>query len=186
MARYVLLLALATGVAACGSGTPPLEHEAALLSLHQTVMTAHLDGDVEPWLAVESDDYVSVNSLMPFAEDDYSITGWFQLGTTGGTQTLFAGTDENGNAGSLLQVGADGRLRYTHRYPLGTAGGTTLVSDVPVLDGWHHFAAVKSGSDLKLYVDKVLKATDIDNTVIPDGLRIVFGQLGIKRFPCIP
>ncbi len=62
MKRGIGPVAVVIWVLGCAPGSPTeAEHRAALLSLHQTVMTAHLEGDIEPWMAIESDDYVSAN-----------------------------------------------------------------------------------------------------------------------------
>lgn len=54
--------ALLLSAAACAppGGATEADRQ-ALLDLHAFVIEAHVEGDVDGWLAVESDDYVSVN-----------------------------------------------------------------------------------------------------------------------------
>jgi hypothetical protein len=56
------MLGLALFLSAC-SGAPGGEGEsrAQLLAMHEQVLEAHRTGDVERWMAVEGDDYVSAN-----------------------------------------------------------------------------------------------------------------------------
>jgi ketosteroid isomerase-like protein len=56
------MLGLALFLSAC-SGAPGGEGEsrAQLLAMHEQVLEAHRTGDVERWMAVEDDDYVSAN-----------------------------------------------------------------------------------------------------------------------------
>ena len=58
LTRAVLALALMpVGL----SGARQNADEAELLRMHETVMEAHRQGDVEPWMALEAEEYVSVN-----------------------------------------------------------------------------------------------------------------------------
>jgi len=65
----------APALVACGGGrveqaapkSPPAPSDraadvAALLAIHQTVLTAHLEGKVEPWMATEADRIVQANN----------------------------------------------------------------------------------------------------------------------------
>jgi len=67
LAAAFALLAVA---AACRAGRPDAgartadraADEAALRAMHQTVLTAHLEGKVEPWMATEADRIVQANN----------------------------------------------------------------------------------------------------------------------------
>ena len=48
-------------VAACGPGSPAVDEESELLAIHQAVIQAHLDGDVDAWIDLGSEEYVSAN-----------------------------------------------------------------------------------------------------------------------------
>ena len=62
-----ILTALLTGFvlfffSGCTAQTPDLESEkATLLALHQNVLQAHLDSDVEQWMQLEAAEYISAN-----------------------------------------------------------------------------------------------------------------------------
>jgi hypothetical protein len=58
-ATLVCLIALLTPTSLAGSQQSADELE--LLRIHETVMESHRQGDVEPWMAVESEQYTSVN-----------------------------------------------------------------------------------------------------------------------------
>ena len=47
---------------ACQDGSGPVEAEEILLALHEQVLDAHRTGDLEAWMAVEGDRYVSANN----------------------------------------------------------------------------------------------------------------------------
>ena len=54
-------VALSGLVASCTAG-PDLEAEAELLlGLHERLLEAHRNGDVDSWMALEADDYISAN-----------------------------------------------------------------------------------------------------------------------------
>ncbi len=97
----------------------------------------------------------------------YSAAVWFQVdGGTGSRDILSVhgsagGTDVHG---ILLEVGADGRLRFLHRFPF-AAAGTNIYSDARYDDGaWHHAVLVKSVTALTAYVDGQQVGSAVDST----------------------
>ncbi|MCJ7551255.1 MAG: LamG domain-containing protein, partial [Anaerolineae bacterium] len=90
-------------------------------------------------------------TVTAFEPGNYTIAAWFRS-SAGTEQTLFAATAPSGpTQGIWLRLGSDGKLR--HDYQL--SGEAAVVSStVSLADGaWHHVAAAKSGTQLKLYVD---------------------------------
>ncbi|MFT7585691.1 MAG: hypothetical protein ACI9EW_002119, partial [Cellvibrionaceae bacterium] len=126
-------------------------------------------------------DWVGPIDGVDFAQGDYTVATWMKTSVTA-SQSIFAGTDPDTDGhGLLLEVNSNGTLRYLHRMPSNT-GGTNKNSLTFVSDGaWHHIAAVKEGSVMRLYIDG---SEEIPNTVITDtstfdhAMNIAIGRLG--------
>jgi hypothetical protein len=97
----------------------------------------------------------------------YSASLWFQAEGGTGSRDILSVHGSVGGAdvhGILLEVGADGRLRFLHRFPF-TAAGTNVYSDARYDDGaWHHATLVKSTDTVTLYVDGQQVGWAPDNT----------------------
>lgn len=101
------------------------------------------------------DDFLRLDQS-DFVKGDYSLSGWFKTGYSGGTQTIFAASDPGNNSkfGTLIELNSAGRVRWLDRFPTGNSGGTWLTSATGYNDNtWHHFLAVKSGTDMTLILD---------------------------------
>ncbi|MDJ0755910.1 MAG: Calx-beta domain-containing protein [Ardenticatenaceae bacterium] len=127
-----------------------------------------LDGDDDHLLLGEVD----------FAQGDYTIGVWFNSSASGASQTILAAVSETSNHGVLLELQSDGRLRYLHRFPSGTSGGSNIFSGSAYNDGaWHYATAVRQGSSMTLYVDGVEIGTATAAQNAPEALEVVIGQL---------
>jgi hypothetical protein len=74
-----------------------------------------------------------------------------------------------------------GRFRFLHRNPPGFdhAVGTSCYSAKAYsLRRWQHLAAVKQGTELRLYVDGVLADKQVERKSLPPNLAMVVGELG--------
>ena len=71
-------------------------------------------------------------------------------------------------------------IRFLHRSPPGSDSklGTSLFTPIPYrVNVWQHLAAVREGTELRLYIDGKLVASDEDPTPMFDDLTLVMGQL---------
>jgi hypothetical protein len=97
--------------------------------------------------------------------------------------------------GLLLEIGGPrstdseiehpGRVRYLHRNPPGgdfNSGTSCFSEDVYELRKWQHVVAVKTSTQLKLYVNGALAAEKDDPTTLPPGMKIIVGQLDREQF----
>jgi len=144
--------------------------------------TAGEEGRFGHALRFDGNDYIVVDNL-DFAPANYTILAWFK--TSGSTQqAIFAATNPaDSNHGLLLELDADGRLRYLYRVPTGSSGGQVLSSAVTTNDGdWHHVAAVKDVTTLALYVGGQRVVTGTADTDFAVPLDVVIGRLG-KTLP---
>lgn len=108
----------------------------------------------------------------------YTVSAWFRTEAPEDQAVLAAAIPGTGDHQIVVQVNADGSIRYTHRDPPSTTGGSTLVSAGGYNDGqWHHVAAVKSSSQVLLYVDGQLTGQSADNSGTTEGLDFVVGKL---------
>lgn len=108
-----------------------------------------------------------------FGDQDFTIECWFyQTGDGAGYYRTLLSTC-NANDGFYLTAGDDDLIRKPLFYCGFTGGNTTLNSaDAVPLNEWHHIAAVRDGSQLRLYVDGAQKdSTDISGSYTYDGSR---------------
>jgi hypothetical protein len=124
------------------------------------------------------DDYVDCGAI-DFAQGEYTLEAWFKTSSSD-KDSFLAATD--GNHGILLEVGDNGRIRYLHRYPLGSSGGKNLYSSATVNDGqWHHVAAVVSSTNMLLYIDGQQVGSTSAPDPFPSSLDVVLGRLAITN-----
>lgn len=77
--RIVAAGLLAAGVLFGACAGPRVDHAAdvaALVAIHKTVLTAHLEGKIEPWMATEADKIVQANNgVISFPEKSARAAG---------------------------------------------------------------------------------------------------------------
>jgi hypothetical protein len=109
-----------------------------------------------------TNDRVVVNGSWTLAQ--YTVSMWFrQDGGTGVQRDIVSMEDASGGHGTLLEIGTNGTLRFLHRAPMATTGGAATESlyspTAPATGTWHHAAAVKTATDMVMYIDGVQVAT---------------------------
>ncbi|MFH1883853.1 MAG: LamG domain-containing protein, partial [Planctomycetota bacterium] len=116
----------------------------------------------------------------------YTITLWFRVEDGSGQRDIFSAYAPGVQHGILLELGGDGTLRYLHRYPLGTGGGTNIYTTTTYDDGaWYHAAMVKSVDTIALYIngEQVDSAADTSEFNPGDAFGVVLGILDHERAP---
>ncbi len=123
------------------------------------IMALQLDG---------VDDYVDCGnpSALDFGTGDFTISAWINMTATERGTVYAKGGDNSGGIRYTFAMGEgnnDGKMTLTtdDDSTKVQAMGGTIVND----GAWHHVAAMRSGTDLLVYVDGVLDGT---NTV-PEG-----------------
>ena len=121
-----------------------------------------------------SDDYVVVNGS--FALPQYSVALWFRQDSGTGAQRDLISVEAAGQlSGILLEVGTDGRLRFLHRAPLAATGGSSLyTTSSPDAGSWHHMAAVKSDSQMVIYLDGEAVVSQAETTQFDASPTLVY------------
>ncbi len=113
-------------------------------------------------------DYVRVEGSYDLPT--YSASLWFRVDGGTAERDILSIYDSNGDHGILLELRGEGTLRYLHRAPLGTSGGTDIYSVATTDDGaWYHAGLVKTAESTTLYINGELAGTADDTTE--------FGQL---------
>jgi len=122
-------------------------------------------------------DYIDFENTLAVGST-YTMEGWFNS-SNGSTQDLIALTEGESNSHyALVELQSNGQLRFLHRSPAGTGGGTNIYSGSDYNDGqWHHVAAVKNASGLTLYVDGIQEGTATDSSAIEDNVDLTIGQI---------
>jgi len=116
----------------------------------------------------------------------YTITIWFRAGSNIGVQqdVVSAYKSPGVGHGILLEVTTSGTLRYLHRYPLGTGGGSNIYTTATYNDNqWYHAAMVKAQGQIRLYINGQEVGTATDNSVFNPGdtFGIALGILDHER-----
>ena len=129
------------------------------------------------------DDYIFIDGAYNLPV--YTITIWFRVDAPG-QQDLVSAYAVGVQHGILLELGANGTLRYLHRFPLGTGGGSNFFTQdtFDQIDGsWNHAAMVKSADEITLYVNGVNVGSAPDNSVFDptDSFGIALGTLDNER-----
>ncbi len=108
------------------------------------------DGDHRGVLVFDGvDDYVFIDGH--FNLPVYTMTLWFRVDNGSGQRDIISAYAKGVQHGILLELQADGTLRYLHRYPLGTGGGTNIFTTTTYDDGaWYHAAMVKAENKITL------------------------------------
>jgi len=123
-----------------------------------------LDG-VEDYLGISSNDDFG------FGTGDFTIEGWFYFDSVAGTQGLLdfrAGADVD--VGLYLNLNAGNPEVYID-------GTTVLASPTTLSTGtWYHIAVSRSGTDLRLYVDGVIKDSATDSTDLGSAKPLIIGS----------
>jgi len=128
-----------------------------------------------------TDDYIFIDGHFQLAE--YTMTVWFRVDSLAQRDILSAYAT-GVQHGILLEVQAAGTLRYLHRYPLGTGGGTNVYSTASYADGnWYHAAIVKSAGQIALYIDGEQIGAAADTSVFDptDSFGLAVGILDNER-----
>lgn len=117
----------------------------------------------------------------------YTMAMWFRVdGDMGDHQDVLSAYAPGVQHGILLEVRSDGVLRYLHRYPLGTGGGTNIYTTTRYNDGpWYHAAMVKAEGQILLYINGQEVGSAADNSVFNPGdtFGIALGILDDERAP---
>jgi hypothetical protein len=127
------------------------------------------------------DDYIFIDGRWKLGQ--YTMSVWFRCDSPGQRDILSA-YERGVQHGILVELGTDGRIRFLHRFPLGTGGGTNVYSTGNAADGqWHHVAVTKSAVEIALYLDGVRVGSAADSSVFnpTDYFSLCVGQLDNER-----
>ena len=155
----------------------PIFYQLVALFLMATPLTAQQGNSLN---FDGTDDYVITPGAAFATNTDYTIEGYFRTQSTGVEQEIVAGLPPSGGANIQVELQPNGTLRFLHRVPATSTGGTQIFSTSLLTDDdWHHFAAVKGPDDLlRLYIDGTLEATSSVTVVeIPGTFDLVQGIL---------
>jgi hyaluronate lyase len=119
--------------------------------------------------AARIDRYLTTSEV-DFKNADWSITGWFKRGTPANMDMFVQLGESGGFASNAMSLGfySSANTLYLRNY-----NGSTLdveISKSNVAAGvWHHFAIVRNGTTLSLYLDGALVGSDSDFTFTLDN-----------------
>ncbi|MCL5282420.1 MAG: LamG domain-containing protein [Planctomycetes bacterium] len=127
------------------------------------------------------DDYVFIDGRWRIPS--YTMSVWFRCDSPGQRDILSA-YERGVQHGVLVEMQANGTIRFLHRFPLGTGGGTNVYSTATVNDGqWHHVAVTKAKTEIVLYLDGLKAGSAADSSVFnpTDYFSLAVGTLDNER-----
>jgi len=128
-----------------------------------------------------TDDYIFIDGRWKL--NTYTLSVWFRCDSPGQRDILSA-YERGVQHGILIELQAAGTLRFLHRFPLGTGGGTNVYSTATYADGlWHHVAVTKSAVEIAMYVDGLRVGSAADTSVFnpTDYFSLAVGTLDNER-----
>jgi hypothetical protein len=128
-----------------------------------------------------TDDYIFIDGRWKL--NAYTLSVWFRCDSPGQRDILSA-YERGVQHGILIELQAAGTLRFLHRFPLGTGGGTNVYSTATYADGlWHHVAVTKSAAEIAMYVDGLHVGSAADTSVFnpTDYFSLAVGTLDNER-----
>lgn len=182
--------------------TPVTPDASGLLAQYQfegnandSVGTRHLTVTGKPqYAAGKSGQAILLNGATDFATVEssldlpvYSAALWFRVEGGTGQRCLLSLYDSAGGHGLLAQIESDGTLRFLHRFPFGTSGGTDLRSAFSCADGtWYHAVLVKAPDTMTLHLNGMPAGSAPNTTRFDQALaRLTLGVLkhdSLSRF----
>ncbi|MDT8301804.1 MAG: LamG-like jellyroll fold domain-containing protein [Sedimentisphaerales bacterium] len=116
------------------------------------------------------DDHAYIEGT-PFELPNYTIALWFRIDGGSGDRDILSAKGPSGVNGVLLEIEPDGTLRNLHRFPFASGGGSNIYTEATYDDGaWHHVAALKSDTEMMLYVDGTQVGSEPDTTQFEGSL----------------
>lgn len=117
--------------------------------------TLDSNGAVGGAIAFDGGDFLVIDDT-DFARGDYTIGFWFKSSSNSQQALLSATNTATAQNGILLELQANGTLRYLHRFPTASSGGAEVISPLAYNNGqWHYATAVYEDTLLRLFVDGV-------------------------------
>ncbi len=139
-------------------------------------------------LVFDGDDDHAYIEGTPFELPTYTIAIWFRVDGGSGDRDILSAKGPSGVNGVLLEIEPDGTLRNLHRFPFASGGGSNIYTEVTYDDGsWHHVAAVKTASEMILYVDGQQVGSQSDSSQFEGPLgEIWLGTLDQRMIRMLP
>lgn len=138
-------------------------------------------------LRSEGDWFVRTVKRLPVGKTDYSVEAWIKPSHFHVGRVIGLDCKETHRAGMALELKGGvsdsfgkenlGALRYVHHGgKMSPRFGTSCFSSQPYsVRRWQHVVAVKSGSQMKFYLDGKLSNSLADSTVLPNDAFVVVG-----------
>ncbi len=121
-------------------------------------------------------DYVLVEGS--YLLQNYTISMWFRADDVTGSADLLSLVNADGGHGILMELRADGSIRYLHRFPFGTSGGSNVYSAPGFDDGtWYHLTVVKTDATIAMYINGAEAGSAADDTLFETVPSFTMGVL---------
>lgn len=136
----------------------------------------HFDGE-DDWIELSL-----AGSNFDNSNPDFSTSLWFQTentSTTPGCSNNFRSLLSLGRPGSLFELGECGNNAFSLYYQLpGNAISSTQISTLTP-NTWHHLCVIKSGFEIKIFLDNV----SVYTTILSPNANNGFDVLRLGRYP---
>lgn len=145
-----------------------------------TCPTSASGGIIGNALFLDGIDDKLTHDKLDFVKGDYSLAGWFKTGYALSDQTILGAADPaSGAPGVWLYLSSTGEFRWVDRFPTGFSGGTTIAVPGGYNDNtWHHFLAIKNGTEMTLIMDGSTTYTSTTSGHGNDNFNVTIGYFG--------
>ena len=116
-----------------------------------------------------SGDYLNIthNSAFNLGANNFCIEGWFYPTTSNATQLVFNKWGTASDAQSVFQIGRISSNFYAELKT--TSGYVTLSTATWITNAWNHFAVVRDGSTISVYLNGLRFGTTSSNPTLNSG-----------------
>ncbi|MEM7117131.1 MAG: LamG-like jellyroll fold domain-containing protein, partial [Chloroflexota bacterium] len=116
-----------------------------------------------------------------FAQGDYTISGWFNS-TASAEQPILVALDPSSTATISVRLNSSGAVVFDHGYS-NSGSPISVQSSNGYNDGaWHHFSAVRAGTDSTLYIDGSVAATASGGDPATEIVNVQIGRLDTDHY----
>lgn len=120
------------------------------------------------------------NDLYNFGTGNFTIEGWFYRTTTSGRMDLLGRyVDATNGFGVATSLTSSGDMQFYY----GNSVLITTPGSVWSANTWTHFAVVRSGTNLQIYVQGIKQNTVTNSTSMSSGNPLVVGAAGNRTQP---
>jgi hypothetical protein len=130
-----------------------------------------------------TDSYVVIEGMLESGVvlAEYTMAVWFRADRKGGPVDLMAAYSGGPTFGVLVELTADGTMRFLHRSTTGGADADLFTAETYDDGQWHHMAVVKTAGELIGYMDGEVAVSEMTDDAFDGSFYVALGVLDHLR-----